>query len=139
MKILVIEDHPTHLKLAHHVLSASGNDVSEANRGDVAFEAIKRDRPELILLDLLLPGIDGLELVVKLKGDPETRDIPIVAVTSFPEKYSRKMALEAGCDSYIVKPINTRELSEQLHAVADKQAGELKSLSSVNSNEDSNC
>jgi CheY-like chemotaxis protein len=119
MKILVIEDHPTQLKLAHHVLSAAGHEVSKAEAAEQTFTAIKSDRPELILLDLSLPGMDGLELARKLKADPETHGILVVAITSYPEKYSKAAALAAGCDAYIQKPINTRELSGQLIAVVE--------------------
>lgn len=118
MKILVIEDQPTELKLAHHVLSAAGHDVSGAAAAEQAFAAIKWDRPQLILLDLVLPGMDGLALVRKLRADPETRDIHVVAITSCPEKFPKTAALAAGCDAYLAKPINTRELSRQLTAVA---------------------
>jgi CheY-like chemotaxis protein len=121
MKILVIEDNPSQLKLAHHVLSAAGHDVSDAGAAEQAFTAIKRDRPQLILLDLLLPGIDGLTLVRRLKADPDTRDIHVVAVTSYPEAYPKAAALAAGCEAYFVKPINTRELSGQLNAVAERK------------------
>jgi CheY-like chemotaxis protein len=118
MKILVIEDHPAQLKLAHHVLSAAGHHVTDAGAAEAAFAAIKMDRPEIILLDLLLPDIDGLTLVRRLKADPDTRDIHVVAVTSYPEAYPKAAALAAGCEAYFVKPINTRELSGQLNAVA---------------------
>lgn len=125
MKILVIEDHPAQLKLAHHVLSAAGHDVNDAEAAEAALLAIKTDRPQLILLDLLLPDIDGLTLVRRLKADPETRDIHVVAVTSYPEAYPKAAVLAAGCDAYIVKPINTRELPRQLDAIAvrDEKAG----------------
>jgi CheY-like chemotaxis protein len=119
MKILVIEDQPAQLKLAHHVLSLAGHDVNDAEAAEAALIAIKSDRPQLILLDLLLPDIDGLTLVRKLKADPETRDIHVVAVTSYPEAYPKAYALAAGCDAYLVKPINTRELSGQLTTVAE--------------------
>ena len=119
MKILVIEDHPEQRKLAHHVLSLAGHDVNDADAAEAALIVIKSDRPQIILLDLLLPDIDGLTLVRRLKADPETRDIPIVAVTSFPEAYPKAYALAAGCDAYIVKPINTRELSGQLTTVVE--------------------
>jgi CheY-like chemotaxis protein len=120
MKILVIEDHPAQLKLAHHVLSAAGHDVSDAGAAEQAFTAIKMDRPQLILLDLLLPDIDGLTLVRRLKADADTRDIHVVAVTSYPEAYPKVDALAAGCDAYFLKPINTRELPGQLNAVAER-------------------
>ncbi len=73
----------------------------------------------LILLDLDLPGMDGLALVRQLKADPDTRDIRVVAVTFYPEQYPKAAALAAGCDAYLPKPINTRELSDQLAAVAE--------------------
>lgn len=105
MKILVIEDHPTQLKLANRVLGAAGNKVTDAEAADEAFMAIKKDRPEVILLDLALPGMDGLTLVRKLKADTETRDIPVIAVTAFPEMFPKAAALAAGCDAYLLKPL----------------------------------
>jgi CheY-like chemotaxis protein len=114
LNILVIEDNPSHLKLAHHVLSAAGYHVNDAGAAGQAVAAIKADKPQLILMDLELPGMDGLALVRQLKADPETADIQIVAVTSYPERFSRAEALAAGCVGYIAKPINTRTLPGQL-------------------------
>jgi two-component system cell cycle response regulator len=119
MKILVIEDHAVDLKLADLVLSTAGYDVSAVEAAEPAFAAIKADRPQLILLDLDLPGMDGLALVRQLKADPDTRDIHVVAVTCYPEQYPKAAALAAGCDAYLLKPINTRELSGQLIAAAE--------------------
>ena len=120
MKILVIEDHPTQLKLVHLVLSAAGHCVVVAETAELAFEAIKRDRPQVILLDMALPGMNGLNLVRLLKADPETREIQIVAVTSFPEMYPKVEALAAGCDAYLVKPLSTRTLPQELSDVAER-------------------
>jgi CheY-like chemotaxis protein len=114
LNILVIEDNPSHLKLAHLVLSAAGYNVNDAGAAEQALEAIKKDKPQLILLDLELPGMDGLTLVRQLKADPETADIQIVAVTSFPERFSQTEALAAGCVAFLAKPINTRTLPGQL-------------------------
>ena len=114
MNVLVIEDNPSHLKLAHHVLSAAGYQVNDAEAADQAIAAIKADKPQIILLDLELPGMNGLALVRKLKADPETADIQIVAVTSYPERFPRTELLAAGCVAYIPKPINTRTLPNQL-------------------------
>jgi CheY-like chemotaxis protein len=119
MKILVVEDQPSELKLAVHVLSDAGHDVTPADAAEAALIAIKAGSPNLILLDLWLPGMDGLTLVKKLKADPATRDIIIVAVTSFPEKFSRAEALAAGCDAYLGKPLSTRTLPEILAEVAE--------------------
>jgi CheY-like chemotaxis protein len=114
MKILIIEDHPAELKLAHHVLSAAGHQVTGAEAAEQAFDRIKDDKPDLILLDMNLPGMDGLTLARKLKAHPETRDVHIVAVSSYPEKYPRAEVLTAGCDAYLTKPLSTRTLPQQL-------------------------
>ena len=119
LKILVIEDHAADLKLADLVLRTAGHDVSAAEAAEQAFVAIKEDRPQLILLDLDLPGMDGIALVRQLKADPDTRDIHVVAVTCYPEQYPKAAVLAVGCDAYLLKPINTRELSDQLTAVAE--------------------
>lgn len=119
MKILVIEDNTVDLKLANLVLSIAGHHVSAVEAAEQAFAAVKEDRPQLIFLDLDLPGMDGLALVGKLKAEPDMRDICIVAVTCCPALFSKAAALAAGCDAYLLKPINTRELSGQLTAVAE--------------------
>lgn len=119
MKILVIEDRAVDIKLADIVLSTAGHDVSTAEASEPAFAAIQEDRPQLILLDLDLPGMDGLALARKLKADPDTRDIHVVAVTFYFENYPKAAALAAGCAAYPMKPIDTRELSGQLIAVAE--------------------
>ena len=124
MKILVVEDHAIELKLARHVLDAAGHSVKGAQAAEHALNSIKADRPEIILLDLSLPGMDGLSLVRKLKADPSTCDIHIVAVTSRPEMFTREDALLAGCDAYLVKPLSTRALPKTLADVVT--AGELE-------------
>jgi two-component system cell cycle response regulator len=118
MNILVAEDNPSHLKLAHLVLSAAGHKVSNAEAAEQVLEAINQDKPHVILLDLNLPDMDGLTLVRTLKADPRTRDIHIVAVTSYPDRFKKSEALAAGCDAYLLKPIDTRALSQQVEAVA---------------------
>ena len=122
LKILVIEDSPSDLKLAQHVLLSAGHNVSGAEAVEEALQAVKRDKPQIILLDLLLPGTDGLVLARKLKSDPGTRDIPIVAATSFPEGFPQADVLAAGCNAYLVKPINTRHLPELLQDVVNGSA-----------------
>lgn len=119
MKILVVEDQRIESKLAVHVLSAAGHDVASADAAEEALAAIKADHPNVILMDLSLPGMDGLTLVRKLKADPATRDIHIVAITSYPEKFSMAEALAAGCDAYLGKPISTRTLPTTLTAIVE--------------------
>lgn len=117
MQILVVEDQPVELKLALHVLSAAGHHVDHAARVEEALAAMAANRPAIILLDLSLPGTDGLTLARSLKADPATKDILIVAVTSYPEKFSQADVLAAGCDAYLHKPVSTRTLPETLRTV----------------------
>jgi CheY-like chemotaxis protein len=109
-KILIVDDNPTNLKLVAYLMSANGYDVTTAQDADAALAAIARNAPRLILMDLQLPGVDGLELTKKLKADPATKDIIIVAVTAYAMKGDEARALAAGCDAYITKPIDTRGL-----------------------------
>jgi CheY-like chemotaxis protein len=120
MKILVVEDEPASLKLANLVLAYEGHDVSEAEAVDKALEQILKSEPEAILLDLELPGPDGLTLARLLKSNPKTSHIGIIAVTAFPERFSQEAARAAGCDGYIVKPINTRKLPQQITDAVEK-------------------
>lgn len=127
MKVLIVEDHPADLKLMGAVLRTSGHIVSEWITVEGVAAAIAADAPDIILLDLRLPGISGVAFVRQLKGAAPTRDIPIVAVTAYPQEFQRDKALAAGCDAYIVKPIDTRKLSNQLQYIADSKSGELPS------------
>ena len=124
MTILVIEDHLPQRKLANRVLGAAGNHVIDAEAAEEAFMAIKKGRPEVILLDLALFRMDGLTLVRKLKADADTRDIPVIAVTAFPEMFSKADALAAGCDAYLLKPLSTRTLPDEINAVVTRQRNE---------------
>jgi CheY-like chemotaxis protein len=109
-KILIVDDNPTNLKLVAYLMSANGYEVSTAQDADAALAAIARNTPRLILMDLQLPGVDGLELTRKLKSDPTTKGIIIVAVTAYAMKGDEDRAYAAGCDAYITKPIDTRSL-----------------------------
>jgi CheY-like chemotaxis protein len=119
MKVLVVEDQAIESKLAVHVLSAAGHDVTRAEAADQALAEIKDAHPDVILLDMSLPGMDGLTLARLLKTDPATRDIHIVAVTSYPEKFSKAEALAAGCDVYLEKPLSTRTLPKILTQILE--------------------
>ena len=120
MKILVVEDEPTSLKLATLVLTTEGHEVSQSTNATDAIRKIVEKNPEMILLDLRLPGVDGLQLARQLKNDRRTQDISIVAVTAYPLQFSIDDAFQAGCDGYIVKPIDTRKLSSELESVSRK-------------------
>src|SRR5665647_1101206 len=109
-KILIVDDNPTNLKLVAYLMRANGYEVSTAIDADAALANIRDKAPALILMDVQLPGIDGLELTRQLKADPATRDIIIVAVTAYAMKGDQDKAVAAGCDDYVTKPIDTRSL-----------------------------
>jgi two-component system, cell cycle response regulator DivK len=108
--ILIVDDHPTNLKLASDVLQFAGYDVLRAADADQALAALQQSRPDLILMDIALPGMNGLELTRKLKADETTRQIRVVALTAFAMKGDDQKAREAGCDGYIAKPFSPRQL-----------------------------
>jgi len=105
--ILVVEDNPANLKLVREVLKSRGYRVLEATSGEEALDAVKFIRPDLILMDIQLPGMDGLAATRKLKSDPSTRDIPTIALTAHVLKRDEARVLDAGCAGFIPKPIDT--------------------------------
>jgi CheY-like chemotaxis protein len=105
-KILLVEDNPVNRRLAEFLLRSQGYDVRAAATGMEALEMLERERPDLIVMDIQLPGMDGLEVTRKLKEQPATADIPVIAVTSYAMKGDREKALAAGCAGYVTKPID---------------------------------
>lgn len=126
-RILVVDDHPVNLKLACDVMEHEGYVVDRAAAADAALACLERRLPDLILLDLGMPGMDGLALTRHLRAQERTRKVPVVALTAFAMKRDEEKALEAGCDAYISKPIDTRKLPGQVAAVltacASRNAG----------------
>ena len=108
--ILIVDDNPTNLKLARVMLAGEGYEVRVAVDAEEALALLDSFRPRLILMDLQLPGMDGLTLTRRLKQDPATSGIAILALTSYAMKGDEQKALAAGCDGYITKPIDTRTL-----------------------------
>ena len=115
-RILIVDDNPVNLKLATDVLEMEGYAVEKAVDAEQAQEMLKSARPDLILMDIALPGMDGLTLTRKLKADERLKDVPVVAMTAFAMKGDEQKALAAGCDGYITKPIDTRKLPQQVAA-----------------------
>lgn len=113
-RILVVDDHPTNRKLVCDLLDWFGYQVSQAADAEQALDAVRDCRPDLILMDIGLPGMDGLTLTRHLKADEATRQIRILALTAFAMKGDQQRALAAGCDGYVAKPINTRGFPEQV-------------------------
>jgi two-component system cell cycle response regulator DivK len=103
-KILVVEDDTDNRRIVAKVLSVEGYEVVEATDGVQALSRARGERPDLILMDLALPNMDGWEATRRLKADPETRTIPVVALTAFAMRGDEEQARAAGCDDYIPKP-----------------------------------
>jgi CheY-like chemotaxis protein len=113
-KILVVDDNSTNLKLFSDLLQFEGHEIFKAMDAEAAQILLASTLPELILMDIALPGMDGLTLTRKLKADARTRHIRIVALTAFAMKGDDQKALAAGCDGYITKPIDTRVFPAQV-------------------------
>jgi CheY-like chemotaxis protein len=110
--ILIVDDNVANTKLVSFLLKSRGYEVRTALSAGEALAVLETFRPRLILMDIQLPGMDGLELTRKLKADPTTGDIPVVAVTAYAMKGDELRARDAGCDGYVTKPIDTRALPE---------------------------
>lgn len=108
--ILIVDDNAANLKLAKVLLESEGYQVQTAVDAEEALKLLEMVKPRLILMDIQLPGMDGLELTRKLKAAPGTRDIVILALTAYAMKGDEEKARAAGCDGYITKPINTKTL-----------------------------
>ena len=107
--ILVVDDNELNVKLLRWLLEKNGYDVHTAGDAKTARVSVRAVRPDLVLMDIQLPDVDGLQLTREFKADPELRHIPVVAVTSYAMKGDRQKSLDAGCDGYITKPIDTRQ------------------------------
>lgn len=125
-RVLVVDDHPLNIELARFVLEADGFVVESAADAQQALDRIAAFAPDLILMDVQLPGMDGLELTRRLKADPATRAIVIVAFTAYAMKGDAERMRAAGCDGYVSKPIDVtrfaRELRETLAAARGRTA-----------------
>jgi two-component system, cell cycle response regulator DivK len=114
--ILLVEDNEVNRRLAGFLLRSQGYHVREATTAAATFEMIDRERPDLIVMDVQLPGMDGLEVTRKLKEQPATADIPVIAVTSYAMKGDRERALAAGCAGYVTKPIDKNTFIQEVAA-----------------------
>ena len=113
-KILVIEDNELNLKLVRTLLELAGYTVLEADNAAQGIALAQEQSPDLILMDLQLPDLDGLSATKNILADPLTREIPVIAVTSFAMEGDKEKALGAGCTGYISKPIDTRNFVNEV-------------------------
>jgi CheY-like chemotaxis protein len=108
--ILIVDDNPSNTKLLAFLLTTKGYEVRTAGNANEVIATLAQWTPRLILMDIQLPGMDGLTLTRQLKADPATSHIPIIAATAYAMKGDEQRALAAGCNGYISKPIDTRQL-----------------------------
>ena len=116
-KILIVEDNPANMKLAMFLLQSVGHTVISATDAEAGLTLAREEQPNLILMDIHLPGMDGLEAVVLLKRDEATRPIPVIALTALAMKGDEERIRAAGCDGYIAKPMRYREFLTTIAAV----------------------
>jgi two-component system, cell cycle response regulator DivK len=109
-RILVVEDHEDNRQILRDLLGNAGYDMVEAETGEDGLAAAAAQRPDLILMDIQLPGIDGYETTRRLKADPALRTVPIIVVTSYALSGDDIKAHQAGCDAYVTKPYSPRQL-----------------------------
>ncbi|HZS40817.1 MAG TPA: response regulator [Polyangia bacterium] len=112
--VLLVEDNPHNRKIFSGMLTHAGFRVLEAADGQAALAQVAAERPELILMDLSIPGIDGWECTRRLKADPKTKAIPIIALTAHAMRGDEERALAAGCDGYLAKPISPKKVVEEV-------------------------
>lgn len=113
-KILVVDDNPANLKLVSDLLGFEGFEVQRAKDAQSCLDMLQGDLPDVILMDVAMPGMDGLQLTRLLKSSERTRSITIIALTAFAMKTDRDRVMAAGCDGYITKPIETRGFISQV-------------------------
>lgn len=122
-KILVVEDEPDIRKLVHYNLTQDHYKVVEAENGDQALKIIQRDKPNLVILDLMMPGMSGLEVCRTLRGQDETAKLPILMLTAKAGEADRVLGLELGADDYLAKPFSPRELVARVRAILRRANG----------------
>jgi len=126
-RILVVEDEADIREILSYNLARAGHEIVLADRGETALERLRESRPDLVLLDLMLPDISGLEVCRRLRTDPALRSIPVIMLTARSEEIDRVIGFELGADDYVAKPFSVRELSLRIQAVLRRSQGQVTS------------
>src|ERR1700704_3750326 len=124
-KVLIVEDNPSNMTLAVFLLQSAGHTVLSATDAEAGLSLAREEKPKLILMDIQLPGMDGLEATVRLKQDDATRAIPVIALTALAMKGDEERIRAAGCDGYIAKPMRYQELLTAVAAQLPKHEPEV--------------
>ncbi|CAG1016194.1 Polar-differentiation response regulator DivK [Burkholderiaceae bacterium] len=117
LRILVIEDSPVNMALTVAILENAGHEILQADHASAGLELARREQPDLVLMDIQLPDIDGLEATRMLKADPRTAHLPVIALTAFAMKGDEDDTRAAGCDGYVTKPIRYKDFLAEMDAV----------------------
>lgn len=120
-RVLIVEDNELNMKLFHDLLEAHGMTILMTRNGIDALEVAKREKPDLIVMDIQLPEMSGLEVTEKIKSDPELRPIPVIAVTAFAMKGDEERIRAAGCEAYMSKPISIDRFISTVKAFLPKR------------------
>ncbi|NNE09455.1 MAG: response regulator [Gemmatimonadetes bacterium] len=115
-KILIVDDEVYILHILDFSLGAEGYEVITAADGEEALEKARQERPDLVVLDVMMPKVDGFEACRRLKNDPETRELPVILLTAKGREVDRKMGIEVGADDYIVKPFSPSKLIQKIES-----------------------
>lgn len=119
-RILAVDDNPMNLRLVCVILKKAGYDVVNAKSGQEALDAVRARMPDLIVADVAMPDVDGLELTRRLKAAAETKHIPILLVSAYAMKSEIETAMASGCDGYVTKPIKVREFAQMVASQLSK-------------------
>jgi len=130
--ILIVEDEPKNMKLLRDLLQRFGYEILEASDGEEGVKSAGENIPNLVLMDIMMPKMDGLEATRIIKADAKTKHIPIIALTSYAMKGDRERTIEAGCDGYIAKPVDILEVLKTIEHFLTMQEKELSPDKLVN-------
>jgi CheY-like chemotaxis protein len=117
MRVLIVDDERHNRQLLEVMLAPEGYQLLTATSGEEALQVVGRERPDLILLDVMMPGMDGYQVLGRIKADPATRHIPVILLTALDDRNSRMHGLSAGAEDFFTKPVNRAELTELLRTL----------------------
>jgi CheY-like chemotaxis protein len=123
MKILYVEDHPHHRKIMKELLELSGYNVVLASNGAEGIEKAKEELPDVVVMDLRMPNMDGVEAIKHLKSDPAVSNIPVIAISAWTSKRAREDALRAGAVKFLAKPFDSNRLINEINTLMSSKDG----------------
>ena len=120
-KILIVEDDPSFSRALNHIVEKEGYDVSTASNGMTGLRMATEDKPDLLILDVMLPGLDGFEICSRLRNEPQTAKLPIIMLSAKGQESDKTTGLKVGADEYLTKPVNREVLLEKITTLLAKE------------------